>query len=175
MNSGNDSVGYLKHRGISPKRLAQSEAIYDCWFCNPLDKGGHLNVNLTTGQYHCFKCHSQGNLITLRRYFGDYVHFSQEKTTAERILEEAVEFYTQIIPQRIMDYLHCRGISAQSIVKYKLGYAQGRLRAHLAEKGFREEDIAKAGLLKPDGRDYFFKQIIIPYYSSGRVTQIRGR
>ena len=48
------------------------ELLTDCFFgdCDDDSRQNehHLSFNLSTGQYHCFKCGAKGNFITLKRY-----------------------------------------------------------------------------------------------------------
>lgn len=69
-----DAEKYLAEKGIN-FITRRDELVVDCLF-NGCDNDSapnehHLYINNNTGQYHCFKCGASGNLITLKRHFGD--------------------------------------------------------------------------------------------------------
>lgn len=69
-----DAGRYLDQKGIDYKAHG-NELVLDCIFNGCDDDSSpnehHLYINNSTGQYHCFKCGASGNLITLKRHFGD--------------------------------------------------------------------------------------------------------
>jgi len=188
MNSTNndfDVHDYLKRKGIHIKKISGDELILDCFFCDPPDTKGHFSVNVKTTQCHCFKCCYKGNIFTLMKYFGDRMdnfHFDEKKAQQieqqrkiEEVLWETMEFYHGSMTGDIRDYFLGRGFTAETIDKFKLGYARGGLRKHLSEKGLSLELCKKAGVIKEDGKDYFYEKIIFPYFYRNRVVLIRCR
>lgn len=69
-----DAGRYLDQKGIEYK-VHGDELLLNCIFNGCDDNSSpnehHLYINNSTGQYHCFKCGASGNLITLKRYFGN--------------------------------------------------------------------------------------------------------
>jgi hypothetical protein len=68
---------YLASKGIKIVKDLGKEIVIHCLF-NGCDKDsvgteGHLYIQAETGQYNCKKCGVSGNLITLRKHFGDDV------------------------------------------------------------------------------------------------------
>jgi DNA primase len=132
---------YLDGKNISYKRNG-SELITRCIF-NDCDldsrsNEAHLYINADTGQYHCKKCDSKGNLVTLKQHFGDLQHrglitisssqkidIKQRVEPSTQITIELVEEYHKNIPDRIRKYLNQRGINDELINKHKIGYVDG--------------------------------------------------
>jgi DNA primase len=82
------------------------------------------------------------------------------------------------------DYLADRGLDPATIAAFRLGYAPGRrgaLKLAMNAKGFNDEVLIEAGLIKPSEegqapRDYFFDRIIFPITDRrGRVVAFGGR
>lgn len=69
-----DVQRYLDKKGVD-YTIRGDELLVDCFFgdCDSDSHPNehHLSFNNRTGQYHCFKCGAKGNLITLKRHFGD--------------------------------------------------------------------------------------------------------
>ena len=93
------------------------------------------------------------------------------------ILEAATAFYQGELSrhERILAYLRGRKLSDGMIPEARLGYANGGLRDHLLRLGFSLVECQESGLVRADGKDYFFRKIVIPYLSKGQVVLMRGR
>lgn len=120
---------YLQNKGI-PFKESNGELITKCLF-NDCDKDSHgqeahLYFDAHTSQYHCKKCDSRGNIITLKKHLGDVSVpiQSQNKRNVKTLTPVMVEKYHNDLPQDIVDYLHKREITDDIIAKYKLGYKQ---------------------------------------------------
>ena len=89
-----------------------------------------------------------------------------------------------------LDYLRQRGLGAGTIGAFRLGYAppqRGRLREALKARGYDDELLAEAGLIKlpepedegspaPEPRDYLFNRVVFPIADQrGRVVAFGGR
>jgi DNA primase len=82
------------------------------------------------------------------------------------------------------EYLAGRGLDAATIAAFRLGFAPGRrgaLKLAMNAKGFDDEVLIEAGLIKPSEegqapRDYFFDRIVFPITDRrGRVVACGGR
>jgi DNA primase len=82
------------------------------------------------------------------------------------------------------DYLAGRGLEPATIAAFRLGYApqrRGALKLAMYAKGFDDEVLIVAGLIKPseegrEPRDYFFDRIVFPITDRrGRVVAFGGR
>ena len=84
----------------------------------------HLYFNVSTGQYECKKCLAKGNLITLKKHFGDLSDAPKigPKKNLRKVTPTMVENYHKALPENIIEYLHERGISDEIINNYQLGY-----------------------------------------------------
>lgn len=113
-----------------------------------------------------------------------------ERDTLYAILEEATKFFQSELPKstEASDYMKIRGVNPETIAKWRIGYVPGpprngwrHTRDHLLTKGFKDEDILKAGLAKQPEQnkqpyDIFRDRIMFPIMDpSGRVVGFSGR
>lgn len=114
----------------------------------------------------------------------------EEKEKEERlreVCEAAVGFYESELAKHpaVMEYLHTRGVSEESIQAWRLGYAPAAwesLVRHLVAKGFGHPDIVEAGFAvrseKRPGEifDRFRGRIMFPIFdASGAPIAVSGR
>lgn len=114
---------YLDSKGISYAEK-NGELITKCIFssCDSDSRGSeaHLYISKETGQYQCKKCLAEGNLITLKKYYGDTDEVKAK--TVKKISATEVEKYHKGLTLEIIEYLNNRGISNDVIKKMKIGY-----------------------------------------------------
>lgn len=183
-----DWVTYLAGKGYTGRRATGSEVTYPCFFdCNePADsRKRKLYVNADTGLYSCKVCVSEGNHITLMRHFGE----EPERDDAPQIgrRSEVLECATAAAEKQLvanddaLEYLlgPRRHLAPETIVKRRLGFASRQWplsRSLPEEKGFRQDDLIAGGLIHPEYKSEFFRDVItIPYIYGGRVVQVRGK
>ena len=176
----NDVKAVLQAHGKMLRGESGEELRVDCWFCQPPDTKGHLYFNSVTGQYYCHRCGAKGNLVTLGwagSNTGETAHSKSCIPTTARadILEAATSFYDEGLTPGAREYLYGRSFADDTIQQFRLGYASGGLREHLARHGCDPDQVKASGLVRDDGRDYFYRRLIIPYIESGRVVTLRGR
>ena len=104
----------------------------------------------------------------------------KESRHVEEVLSEAVSYYHERLTPEARAYLHKRGLTDETISRFKLGFASGGLLEHLTDaKGFPIETCLRAGVVrKTNGGkagDYFFNRIILPNFVRGRVVHLSGR
>jgi DNA primase len=77
------------------------------------------------------------------------------------------------------EYLHKRGLSADVIERFALGFAPDKwdgLKLFLQKKGFKEQELIEAGLLTDKAYDRFRNRIIFPIWDQrGTVIAFGGR
>lgn len=203
-----DILGYLQQKGIPLKHAGGHEYNTTCFFCaEDPSKRGRLYINTDPdgeipGAFKCHRCDAKGNLITLRRHFGDEEDAKPtEQTLARRseVLSAAADYYND----RLGDYPPAlaylrgpkRGLELGTIVEQKIGYAPANLATvmgrkesevrptrflyeHLRELGFERQEILETGLCRPQGNktvDSLAGMVTIPYFYNGSVVSIRGR
>lgn len=161
--------------------------------------------------FHCYGCGAHGDAISYvmqseGRSFNEAIHelaalagleipeqISHQKTSSQQpglyeVLAAAQEYYSQQLDTpkgRIgREYFLKRGISEQTIRKFQLGWSgdgRGGLISYLKGKGFTENLIAKAGLLRrlnddQWGGELFFNRVTFPICDRrGRVIAFGGR
>lgn len=206
--SDHDVYGYLQSKALPLKRAGQWEFHTACVFCGEdPSKRGRLYINTDPGAeipglFFCHKCGQKGNLITLKRFFGDPINDGEEVPAEQRynILQAAANYYHEKLINsyvEVIGYLRGpkRGLTLETIIEHKIGYAPqefeseigksliepipaNRLFSHLRELGFATADIKATGLVTDrDGKvvDALVGMITIPYLSGGSVVAIRGR
>lgn len=162
--------------------------------------------------YHCFACGAHGDIITFSMEmeglsFPEAVEKladqaglevprqtpeAREREVARKTLGDAMEaackFYEEVLwsPQGRdgLDYLLGRGLSEQTIRRFRLGYAPDNrtaLRQAMSVKGIEPAMLLEAGLIrKPEDRDetydYFRGRVLFPITDRrGRVIAFGGR
>jgi len=163
-----------------------------------------FSVNQREQYFYCFGCKKGGDVI---QFLMDYdrltfwealtelakragiplpnSEFDQKEIENNRkvgdILNETVKFYTSHIPPEVKGYLiNQRGLTDETILKYRIGYANWNLKEHLVEKcKFDVDSCIESGVLKikEDGKvsEFFYKRIILPTMWRGRVVYLSGR
>jgi len=111
---------------------------------------------------------------------------TKEKETYFKIIEEATQMYESELKENkeALSYLLGRGLSRESISKWRIGFARDEWRSlhdHLLGKGYSKENLLDAGLIKktPDADKYydtFRNRIMFPISdSTNRVIAFSGR
>ncbi len=155
--------------------------------------------------FYCFGCGAKGDIFEFVQRFEGLDFSGALKVLAERagvaltfeksdekdekkelfvILEEAANYYRSNLREHpeVLKYLTDRGLTAETIEKFGLGYAKASWRAlseYLVSRNMSPALIEKAGLIKmgPKGAyDRFRGRIMFPLFdSSGRVVAFSGR
>jgi DNA primase len=182
-----------------------------CPFHN--EKSPSFSVSEEKGFYHCFGCGAHGSAIdfvmnmeklsfpeAVERLAAEAGMEVPQSSPAERerdmrakglleVVELACKFFEKQLRMpdgRVgLDYLRRRGISDESIAKFRLGYApdsRGNLKAYLTREGVSEDAMVEAGLLiriEEEGKtpyDRFRGRVMFPIADQrGRVIAFGGR
>ncbi|MEX1026962.1 MAG: DNA primase [Candidatus Paceibacterota bacterium] len=170
-----------------------------------------FSVSSERQMYYCFGCGAGGDMINFVEriegvdFYGAMkiladragVTFEpitpekrNEKDTLYELLEEACLYYSTRLEGAapVQSYLNGRGVSEASISVWRLGYAPSEWRAlyeHLSAKGYADDDLITAGLVKRSGKpstgsprlyDTFRDRIVFPIKDpAGRVIAFSGR
>ena len=174
-----------------------------CPFHN--EKTPSFFVSPDRDSYYCFGCGVKGDIFSFIEGFEGLDFKGALKVLAERagielvpenpkfkdereklfaVMEEATCFFEDNLSKARLafDYLKNRGLADKTIKEWRIGYAPAlwnNLENYLKAKGFPENEMEKAGLIKrEDGRSYdrFRNRIIFPIFDgSGRVIAFSGR
>ena len=159
--------------------------------------------------WHCFGCGEGGDIFTflMRRDGLDFrealsrlaekagVELSERTAKEDRrkrrlreALEGAIAWYREVLLQahqaeRARAYLEERGLSAETLERFSIGYAPNTwdaLTRRLIGRGFNNDELIGAGLASPSNRggiiDKFRGRIVIPIRdASGRAVGLGGR
>jgi len=168
-------------------------------------------VSPDRGMYYCFSSNQGGDMFTFIQKmegveFKDALKILADKagielkpedpkkrTERERLydaLEEATRFFEayKYTNGEVLPYLKDRGVSDETIAKWRIGYAPGptkygwrELKEHMEQKGFSKDVLLKAGLIKgadagKEPYDLFRDRVMFPICdASGKVVAFSGR
>lgn len=168
---------YLESKGWKPRKSA-GELQIPCPFCGDTNKYGHLYINPEHGAYICFRCDERGSFYDFQVKLGD-TPLKLESLLAEKqaVWADVVEISQDALLEapHALDYLKReRGLTAQTIGQYRLGWAPHDLQDQLMAK-WTKADLANAGLIGETGNILFWNRIIIPYYQLGHLTNLRAK
>lgn len=185
-----DSIeAYLTSKGLALKQAGGSNVHTACMFCGEdAGKRGRLYINIDPiaeppGLFYCHLCGVRGAINKLRKHFGDPIErddHPEEKVSfrTHEIWQEAARYYHELLSDRedVLRWLRDeRGLSIETVIKHQIGWADGSLRKHLLDKGYRITEMQKTGLVDTSGRDFLLAHVTIPYHTAGNVTLIRGK
>ncbi len=168
-------------------------------------------VSPDRGMYYCFSSSQGGDIFTFVEKMEGVEFKDALKILAERagvelvpedpqkkserehlydVLEEATKFFEsyKFKNPEVLTYLTDRGVTAETIAKWRIGYAPGpphhgwrELKVHLEAKGYTKDEIFKAGLIKgadqgKEPYDVFRDRIMFPIFDAGgKVVAFSGR
>lgn len=179
-----------------------------CPFHNEKTPSFLISPNRQT--FYCFGCQEKGDIfsfvekfegldfkgaleslanragVELKNLRGEIRDKPEEKDRLFEIMEEATKFFEKGLTEnkKALEYLKNRGLTDDSITKWRLGLAQDEWRTlydHLMVKNFSKEEMLSAGLIKksPDQEKYydtFRDRIMFPICdSASRVIAFSGR
>lgn len=185
LDASTSLVDYLASKGITTRRASGNEITASCWWCgeNRPEKR-KLYLNTETWFYDCKVCGEKGNRKTLLRHFGDDERDElrwvpgTDPALKSKALTDGVELAEDFMygNPAVLDYLQGRGLTSETIVEARLGYAPVNwgLGSSLVRSSDRR-DVINAGWLTREGQEFFSGHIVIPYYSHGSVVQVRGK
>ena len=157
------------------------------------------------GTYYCFGCGASGDIFSFVQEFEgldfkgalklladragvDLGNFSKEqvgeKDRLYKIMEEATVYFISNLGENTeaLEYLKSRGLEDKTIKDFRIGFIKDDWRLlynYLKTKGYKDEEIEKAGLAKRSEKgfyDRFRNRIMFPIAdSSGRVIAFSGR
>lgn len=175
------------------------------------EKTPSFTVNEDKGFYHCFGCGAHGSAFdfvmeteglgfreAVEKLAGEVgmqvpQDSPEERQRAERkkslydVVEAACEHYEKALRRpegaHALDYLRRRGLTEQTIKRFRLGFAPDRrdeLKAALGALGIKESELVAAGMLvkRDDGSTYdrFRGRVMFPILDRrGRVVAFGGR
>lgn len=180
-----------------------------CPFHN--EKSPSFHVSPDRGTYHCFGCGVGGDIFSFTQAI-DGVEFKEAlKTLAQKanvelvpeapekrterekliaVLDAATSFYEAELEKNAeaKAYLEKRGVSKETIKKWRIGYAPGpptggwrEVKAHLNHLGYTDDILHKAGLIKgadagKEAFDVFRDRIMFPLRDAGgKIVAFSGR
>lgn len=171
------------------------------------EKTPSFYVSPDRGMYYCFSSQKGGDMFTFVQEMEgvdfkgalkilaekahveletENPHKRDERDTQYALLEEATRFFFEEREKKksVHEYILQRGVSVASIHAWRIGYAPDAwrdLNHHLQAKGYTEEQMLHAGLIKradggKESYDVFRDRVLFPLCDpSGRVVAFSGR
>lgn len=123
---------YIQKKGLDYKETQSSKEIaFPCPFngCDDDKRQSeefHCNINAETGLYYCHKCNAKGNLLTLKKHFGEPPKPIQPKPSRPRKTNplKMADSCHKDLPEEYRQYFRDRGIADENINRHKLGYGE---------------------------------------------------
>lgn len=170
------------------KKSNISKGIY--WACCPFhnEKTASFTVDNSKNTYHCFGCNAHGDAfkflmdhqniqfrealtilagmsgVTLNQGNNYNPIEDQKRQILQTINEEASHFFRgELLKEenkQALNYLKTRGLGAEDINKFALGYARGdgKLISHLNSIGYSNNQIQEAGLIIESNQGNFYER-----------------
>ncbi len=138
---------YIQKKGLDYKEMqGGKEVAFPCPFSGCDDdkrpsEEFHCNINTETGLYYCHKCNAKGNLLTLKKHFGDSPKPIQPKPSRPKKTSplKMADSCHKDLSEEYRQYFRGRGITDENIDKYKLGcgefYGKKWLTIPIIERG----------------------------------------
>lgn len=166
------------------------------------EKSPSFYVSPTRGSYHCFGCGEHGDIFGFimkidginfkdaLRLLADRAGVSvsnfqkEEQSSLVDILEQATLFFEHNFSKNnfAKEYLQKRGVSIESIQKFRIGFANNEWRElyhKLNKAGYSDEEIVTSGLCIKHEKglyDRFRSRVMFPVMNaSGKVVAYSGR
>jgi DNA primase len=179
-----------------------------CPFHN--EKTPSFYVSSERGTYYCFGCQAKGDIFSFVEAFEGLDFMGALRVLAERagvkltagnwskdskkelwfkILEDASRFYEENLNANpeAKAYITGRGLNEKTLETFRVGFVSSEwrsLRDYLKKKGYKDEDVFSAGLIKKSDKggssdpyyDTFRGRIMFPIAdASGRIVAFTGR
>lgn len=156
-----DILNYLENRGLNPK-IQGNEAYIYCPVCNK----PKLAVNIETGLGHCFVCSAENpsewtcktHISKIMEYYKDIVPitpFVGSKKKKEKVnFNVLVDRYHHALLEnrKAKKYLVKRGITEESMIRFKLGFAEFKNQGWISIPAFKNDiaELIKYRKVDPD-------------------------
>jgi DNA primase len=142
-----------------------------CPVCGCADANFFIKDKLTWNCWHCLK---SGRIISNN----GHIDYKFEKISEpvfdipslRRIYSILVDEYQKNLNKIVLEYLDKRGITKETIDKFKLGFCLGGQKLKIYE----DENAKNAGIIR-EGHVILSDRLVIPYIFNGEITDLRGR
>jgi KaiC/GvpD/RAD55 family RecA-like ATPase len=168
---------YLKSKNWN-LRKAPGEHQTQCPFCGDKNKAGHLYVNRDHGAFMCHRCGESGSFYDLQVKLGDRPEPAIKDMADKWAVwsDVVVECQDALLeaPEALAYLRERRGLRAETIGKYKLGWAPKDLMDRLLKR-WTLGDLRHAGLVADNNYPIFWDRLLVPYFQRDHVVTLRGK
>jgi len=161
------ALNYIQSKGFECKKEGKEIVLKDCPFC--ADSNFHFYMDPgEDGLYFCQKCQAKGNLITLKKHFGDLQSQSSNGNTFRKPQDGIKQAFPSPVKAKILDeqivlQAHERFLKDEEAVRYLI--EERKISLETAKTFKLGVEIDRAGI----------KWLTIPHYSKGRLINIKYR
>lgn len=163
------------------------------------EKTGSFVVSPKKNIYHCFGCNAGGDSISFVMNYENLSYTEAIQTLADKngveiehtgvqekkldtsVMKRMNDYFVSLRSPDLIDYLHVRGLSDESIQKWEIGIAPSSMQSvkyaneHILDK---EALIALGVMAEKEGRMYcrFANRLMLPIYGNGdHIIGFNGR
>jgi len=158
---------YIQSKGLECRIQSGQVILKTCPFCG--DTKSHFYMDQDEGAFYCHKCQERGNLVTLRKHYGDY----EERKTMNRPHIKPQVGVRQAFPDE-----NARSIvpDEKEAVEAHLGLLgdQDAVRYVTETRGINIETVKAFNIglqIDKDGSRW----LTIPHYEKGKLINIKSR
>lgn len=141
------AINYIQSKGWEFKQQSGQLILKTCPFCG--DEKWHFYITPDeAGPYFCHKCNEKGNLWTLKKHLGDIqppsIRPAFQKPVFKKPQQDQAEKYHKALSgnQKAIAYLKDRGITQESVDRFKLGLYRGSGTSWLAIPHYQNKELA---------------------------------
>ena len=95
------ALEYLQSKGLEYRIQSGQAVLKTCPFCG--DQKSHFYVDPDEGAFYCHKCQERGNLVTLKKHYGDlFIDFTRKLVWGiDGILVKAHDFTSNAVNMKL--------------------------------------------------------------------------
>jgi KaiC/GvpD/RAD55 family RecA-like ATPase len=161
------ALSYIQSKGFEYQIQSGQIVLKVCPFCGDLKS--HFYIDQTEGVFFCHKCQERGNLIILKKHYGDY----QERNTMNRPFTKPQGGIKQAFEEKATSY-HTPHDKEAIVAHEQLLSNQDGLKFIMETRGISIETVKafKIGLQVEKGGG---RWLTIPHYEKGKLVNIKSR
>lgn len=163
------ALSYIQTKGLEYREQAGQVVLKMCPFCG--DGKGHFYMDPKEGAFFCHKCNEKGNLITLKKHFGDYDR--QGRNYMQSTARKQVEGIRQAFPEKGKAYPSPDEKKALQAHERLLGDALAL--SYVTDTRGISLEAGKHFKLGLEIDRYGIRWLTIPHYENGKLINVKSR
>jgi hypothetical protein len=161
------ALSYIQSKGFEYKNQSGQVVLRECPFCGDTEYHFYLDPG-EDGPYFCHKCNERGNLITLKKHFGDYEMQGSNRNTFRKPQHGIKQAFPSPVKGKVLDeqialQAHERFLKDEEAVRYLT--EERKINLETAKTFKLGVEIDRAGI----------KWLTIPHYSKEKLVNVKYR